>query len=75
MGKKCKRCPVDNCNEKIPPAAALIGLCKCGLCFCIAHRLPESHNCTFKKSEEAILSEEKNKKKLADELRCVPNKF
>ena len=43
MGKKCKRCPFDGCNVKIPPAAALIGMCnKCNLCFCVAHRLPEA---------------------------------
>jgi len=75
MGKKCKRCPFDGCNVKIPPAAALIGMCsKCNLCFCVAHRLPESHKCSYVKDAEQIKKENEIKKKKADELRCVANK-
>ena len=75
MGKKCKRCPFDGCNEKIAPAAALIGMCnKCNLCFCVAHRLPEAHKCSYVKDAEQIKKENEIKKKKADELRCVANK-
>jgi len=74
MAKKCKRCPFDGCGERIPPAAALIGMCKCELCFCIAHRLPEAHNCSYIKDAEQIKRDLEMNKKKADELRCVASK-
>lgn len=37
-----KRCLV--CSKKL----GLTGLeCKCGMMFCTAHRMPDSHNCTY----------------------------
>lgn len=36
------RCPV--CNKK----ANMLGIiCKCGQTFCMEHRMPEMHKCTF----------------------------
>lgn len=32
------------CNKK---ANGLGIICKCGLKFCMEHRMPEEHNCTF----------------------------
>ena len=73
---KCKRCPYNGCNEKIPPAAALIGQCnKCNKCFCVVHRLPEAHECTFIKDTEQLEKEKESKIKKANELRCVANKI
>ena len=76
MAKKFKRCPFDGCNQKIAPAAALIGMCnKCNICFCVSHRLPESHNCTYIKDVKQIEKDNELKKKKADELRCVAKKI
>ena len=72
---KCKRCPYIGCNEKIPPAAALIGQCKCGKCFCVAHRLPEAHECTFIKNPEQLEKDKEEKLKKVEEMRCVANKI
>ena len=39
------------CNKK----KLIIFKCKCGLCFCQKHYIPEKHNCTFDyKTEQKI---------------------
>ena len=40
------------CNKKIPLLFDDV-TCKCGHSFCLTHRLPEMHNCSFdfKKTE------------------------
>lgn len=41
---KNKRCNHTNCNKKL----TLLDLnCKCGLKFCLTHRMPEDHLCSF----------------------------
>lgn len=40
--KKKNRCPV--CNKKM---GLMPFECKCGKKFCILHKDPESHNCTY----------------------------
>ena len=40
--KKKNRCPV--CNKKM---GLLPFECKCGKFFCIKHKDPEAHNCTY----------------------------
>ena len=40
--KKKNRCPV--CNKKM---GLMPFECKCGKMFCILHKDPESHNCTY----------------------------
>lgn len=44
QNKSKKKCPFQNCNKKLQ----LVDMkCKCDHIFCSAHRLPESHQCTF----------------------------
>lgn len=44
-----KRCALEGCNKKL----ALVDFpCKCKSVFCISHRVPESHACTFDFQEE-----------------------
>ncbi len=38
------RCCHENCNKKLN---ILCFECKCGLVFCLKHKMPELHNCTF----------------------------
>lgn len=38
-----ERCAKDTCKKKV----FITGECKCGKTFCINHRLPEEHDCTF----------------------------
>ena len=40
--KKKSKCPM--CNKKLCLTDII---CKCGKKFCMLHRQPESHNCTF----------------------------
>ena len=51
--KKTPRCCAPECNKKI---GLLSFQCKCGLSFCVKHKLPELHNCTFNHKSEGILS-------------------
>lgn len=51
------KCPI--CDSKI--GILEIGIkCRCGGVFCLAHRLPEEHGCTydFKASEKSKLERE-----------------
>jgi hypothetical protein len=36
-----------NCKVKLELAQRELGQCKCGYVFCLLHRLPEQHNCTY----------------------------
>jgi predicted nucleic acid binding AN1-type Zn finger protein len=51
--KENKRCPT--CRHKL---ALTDFACRCGPKFCSAHRLPESHSCTFdfRERDRAVLS-------------------
>lgn len=45
--KPQKRCPT--CSHKLQLADTT---CRCSLRYCAAHRLPETHNCTFDHKED-----------------------
>lgn len=51
--KKTPRCCALGCNKKI---GLLSFECKCGLSFCVKHKLPEVHNCTFNHKNDGIIS-------------------
>ena len=42
--KQSKFCGCEGCKKKL---ALTDFSCKCGIRFCVAHRLPEEHKCTF----------------------------
>ena len=59
--KKTKRCNHITCNKKL---VMFDFICKCDNHFCMQHRNPEDHNCTFdfkKISDLEINSMVKNK--------------
>jgi predicted nucleic acid binding AN1-type Zn finger protein len=45
-----KRC--QHCSCRLELAVREIGKCKCGSVFCLLHRLPEQHNCTYDHKED-----------------------
>lgn len=51
--KATPRCCALGCKKKI---GLLSFQCKCGLSFCVKHKLPELHNCTFNHKSEGVLS-------------------
>lgn len=51
--KSAPRCCALGCKKKI---GLLSFECKCGLSFCVKHKLPEVHNCTFNHKREGLLS-------------------
>ena len=51
--KSVPRCCALGCKKKI---GLLSFECKCGLSFCVKHKLPEVHNCTFNHKSEGVLS-------------------
>lgn len=57
------------CNKKLSSLNALTNKCKCGLIFCTAHRLPETHDCSFN-----FKSNDNEKKILVDQNKCVTSK-
>mgnify|MGYP006098961945 CR=1 FL=1 len=54
--KKKNKCHFCECKKKIKLTDIE---CKCGFKYCLKHRMPESHNCSFNYKEEAgkILSD------------------
>ena len=48
--KKAARCPVEGCNKKIPKIPLT---CKCGVNYCMDHRLPETHDCPTLRQTQA----------------------
>lgn len=42
--KKSKRCSFIGCKKKLKLTDVT---CKCSFTFCVHHRLPESHKCTY----------------------------
>ena len=42
--KMPKRCCMTDCKKKL---GVVKMSCKCGKFFCITHRLPENHKCTY----------------------------
>ena len=55
---KKERCSMEGCKKKL---SAVKFTCNCGKNYCTAHRLAESHNCTYDFREEGKkILEEKN---------------
>lgn len=48
------RCSFKNCNKKLKLTDMK---CVCDFTFCINHRLPESHKCTYDFKKEKIVLE------------------
>ena len=46
---KKERCSMEGCKKKL---SAVKFTCNCGKNYCTAHRLAESHNCTYDFREE-----------------------
>lgn len=62
--KKKKRCPV--CNKKL---GLIDYTCRCGNTFCIKHRMPEEHQCSFDYHELGkVILDKKNPQVVADKL-------
>lgn len=40
-------CNHKDCNKKIKLIDTTIGMCRCDQTFCMKHRLPEMHDCSF----------------------------
>ena len=36
------------CAKRVPPVNEVMCKCKCGLVYCLTHRLPEKHECLYK---------------------------
>ncbi len=56
-------CQLDGCNNKLRLSDLR---CRCNKIFCIKHRLPEYHNCTYnykytEQEENKIINEMKSK--------------
>ncbi len=64
MGKTKKQiCSHPECKKKIGVVDALSSKCKCGNTYCLTHRLPEKHNCSYNYSDEVDFTKEVNKMK------------
>lgn len=61
-----ERCNAEGCNTKL--SFVNTHECKCGLKFCIKHRLPESHFCKF--NFKSI-----DKLEQINSMKCVKDKF
>lgn len=63
------RCAFQNCKTKISLVQQQLA-CRCGECFCVKHRTPENHCCTFnyqKTNEEQEMEKER--------LKCIASKI
>ena len=56
-------CKGVNCSKKISLVDELVCKCKCGFIYCLLHRLPEKHGCTYNFKIEKNVADyiEKNK--------------
>tara|TARA_B100000579_G_scaffold227152_1_gene186035 strand:- start:7795 stop:8022 length:228 start_codon:yes stop_codon:yes gene_type:complete len=59
-------CCAKDCNRKIKLTDLM---CRCGNFYCKAHRLPESHNCTYD------FKENDKKKQRIENLKCIGSKL
>jgi hypothetical protein len=62
--KKYKRCCLDGCKDKL---RLFSHRCGCQKEFCLAHKAPEDHECTYKK--------EQNMEEFVNKLECVAPKM
>lgn len=66
MGKNKKNiCAHPECKKKIGIVDILSSECKCGNIYCLTHRLPERHDCTYDYNKEVDV------KKEIDKMKCV----
>ena len=63
-----KRCAHSECKKKLSMVEREF-VCVCGNCFCMSHRLPESHKCDHDYSQT-----EKEKEAKSEALRCITEK-
>ena len=61
------RCSHEDCKKKLDASQKIIGMCRCGGCFCSKHRL--DHNCQHDYKAEI------NAKQFIGENKCVPKKL
>lgn len=61
--KKKEKCLI--CKKKL--ILLDIPCSKCNICYCIKHRLPESHNCFFNFKKEGKILLQKNNPKIINE--------
>ena len=40
-------CAHKDCKKKIKLAEQIMGKCRCNNIYCLLHRMPESHDCSF----------------------------
>ena len=40
-------CAHKDCNKKIKLTEQLMGKCRCNNMYCLLHRMPECHDCSF----------------------------
>ena len=54
-------CAYDKCNKKIKLVEQYAGKCRCNQIYCMEHRLPEAHDCsfTFTLNKEVFITENK----------------
>ena len=48
------RCACDGCKKKLTLIDRTMP-CKCGLLFCVHHRLPEAHACTYDYKKDKVV--------------------
>ena len=47
MNKQKIICSHIDCKKKITLTQQIMGKCRCNNIYCIQHRIPESHDCSF----------------------------
>ena len=63
------RCSQENCNKKLK---ILNFGCKCGLSFCLKHKMPELHSCNFDHRMIEDLSQKiENSKCVAEKIKSI----
>ena len=59
------RCTCTDCTRKV----SIIGHCNyCDMCFCVVHRLPETHNCTEMDKVKSIAQDANTKQLMKNKL-------
>lgn len=67
LKRKKNICAHPECKKRISLVDMLSSKCKCDKVFCILHRLPESHKCTFDYTKEYDREKEISKMKCVSE--------
>ena len=60
-------CAHIECNKKLKLTEQLIGKCRCNNIYCMSHRMPECHDCSFNYTIDKETFIEQNK--------CVESKM